>query len=146
MKLRRFSIVFICVLCGFLLLAYGIRYIIQTQQYKSFSDTFKQELTNISKISILDGNTGQIYDINDIESIRVIIDAFKQAQYKKIISRESPVGYRYSIDFFSEDGTEAFHLILTSRTVSISKVRYYINTDFSQLLDYIEDLIDNRTS
>lgn len=89
MKLRRFPIVIICSLCVLLLLVYGIRYTNQTQQYKSFSGAFKQELTNISRITIQDGNTGEKYSINDIESIRVISDAFKQAQYKRTLAEKS---------------------------------------------------------
>jgi len=141
MDVKRSSIVLIFFFCGIILLIYGVKYA-SKRQYRSFSDTFKTELTNISRINIQDGNTGEEYVINGIEDIEKIVNAFNKAEYKKNPRKEIAAGFTYYIIFFDKNDLKVFDFVVTKRTIYTDKTSYIIKNDISEVLDFIKNLID----
>jgi len=141
MDVKRSSIVLIFIFCGIILLIYSVKYA-SKKQYRSFSDTFKTELTNISRINIQDGNTGEEYVINSIEDIEKIVYAFNKAEYKKNPKKEIAAGFTYYIIFFDKNDLKVFDFVVTKRTIYTDKTSYIIKNDISEVLDFIKNLID----
>ena len=141
MKINRTITVIICLFCGLALLVFGMK-LVNQRQYKTFSATFKRELSDINNITILDGNTGEKHDIDDWEIIRLTTEAFQRAEYKINPSKEMSTGFTYAISFYDADGTIIFDPVVTKRTIYSNKSSYVIKVDISDTLDYIKELLE----
>ncbi len=56
--------------------------------FKPFLVTFNNNLIKINKIKIIDGNTGENYEVYDQNSIEIISNAFSKLNTKKILTKK----------------------------------------------------------
>lgn len=112
--------------------------------FKPFLVTFNNNLIKINKIKIIDGNTGENYEVYDQNSIEIISNAFMQAEYKKNTNKEVATGFTYTITFYSDTNEEAFSYPITKGSIYANNTSYIIKDSFSGLIEYIDELISKE--
>jgi hypothetical protein len=70
---------------------------------KSFHDLLGTNESNITKVIMGDGNTGNFVETTDKYKIKELIDLVNDRYYKKSSNQEKRTGYSYYYDFYSGD-------------------------------------------
>lgn len=68
---------------------------------KSFNDLLKTKESNITKISMRNGNNGSYVETTDKNKIKEMINLVSGRYYKKSYDQSSRSGYSYYYDFYS---------------------------------------------
>jgi hypothetical protein len=70
---------------------------------KSFEDLLGTNESNITKVFMTDGNTGNFVETTDKDKIKELMDLVNDRYYKKSSNQEKRTGYSYYYDFYSGD-------------------------------------------
>lgn len=135
-----FVICFCCIIILFVISIYRMGYISLT--YKSFYKIFSTNLNEVTIITILDGNTGEIHEISKKENIGKIINLFERYEYKKEKSKDIPLGYKYLLRFLNDENDEIFHFTISDGAITYNSSRYVSRSKMIELMDYIKEIIN----
>lgn len=135
-----FVICFCCIIILLVISIYRMGNI--TLTYKSFYKIFSTNLNEVTKITILDGNTGEIHKISKKENIEKIINLFERYEYKKEKSKDIPLGYKYLLRFLNKENDEIFHFTISDGTITYNSSRYVSRSKMIELMDYIKEIIN----
>ncbi|MCA0972326.1 hypothetical protein LCM20_17090 [Halobacillus litoralis] len=71
---------------------------------KTLAEFYEEDLKDVSKIVMTDGNTGYKETVTDKEAVNTFIDEIKDIKFLPEENQEARTGFNYSISFF--DGNE----------------------------------------
>lgn len=135
-KIFIFLIIIICIVLG--VLKYNE---MKTPYVASFKEFYSKDVSNIIKIEICNGSTGEDRYITKKEQIVKFIEFFSQLKFEKMKEQSDSVGWSYSITFF-ENNEEIFSAILIGdRIFSINLIRYEVDSD--SVYEIIENFFNN---
>jgi len=86
---------FVCVI-SFLLIR-------SSMNTKTFDDFIGKPNQNISKITMMDGDTGKSVSTTDKAKIKELITLLKSRRYHKVSKQEGKVGFSYSYNFYVDN-------------------------------------------
>lgn len=96
----------------------------------------------ITKVSIRNGMNGELTTTNDRLKIEELIDQLDRYPLKIKENQESVVGYRYSIDFFSDSNKISRITIVGPNKINADGI-YYDVIDSPIDLEAIDELVDS---
>ncbi|WP_066507623.1 hypothetical protein [Abyssisolibacter fermentans] len=135
-KIFIFLIIIICIVLG--MLKYNE---MKTPNVVSFKEFYPKDVSNITKIEICNGSTGEDRFITEKEQIVKFIEFYSQLKFEKMKEQSDSVGWSYSITFF-ENNEEIFSAVLIGdRIFSIDHIRYAVDSD--SVYEIIENFFNN---
>ncbi|MFD1861535.1 hypothetical protein [Planococcus chinensis] len=96
----------------------------------TLSDLYKENLSDVSEISIVDGRTGEKTNIADARTIEAFLKDMEGVTFTPLQDQSAREGYIYSVHLF-EDGDETFSF--TSNT--IGEHYYASEPDFHPIVE-----------
>ncbi|MGP4041556.1 hypothetical protein ACTWP4_16870 [Gracilibacillus sp. D59] len=132
MKKRLLIVVIIPLL---VLLIFGLTYI----PYK----VVNWEPSNVSKITVFNGNTGSELEIIDQTEIEYIINNLSDVTFQKGKPSFGYTGYSFRTTIYNDNGKAIDELIVNSNEVIRYKGFFYTAKDNSIDYNYLESLFDN---
>ena len=106
MKKKRCTIIAVIILLAAALLA--VWYFLPTTFLKGVASS------DVTLISVFDGNTGESFEICDTDEIRCIVENIQNTKMKKDKLSLNYIGYSFRMKFCSETGKELASFILNS--------------------------------
>jgi len=97
---------------------------------KTLPQFYEKDLSDVSKIVILDGNTGQKKTIQDQKIIEGLLSDIEDIKFIPDENQEPRDGFNYSITLF-QDGEETFGFGLTS----VNGHYYHTEPDIYPIID-----------
>ncbi len=97
---------------------------------KTLEEFYNDDLYEVSKITIVDGNTGESVTNTDREQIRLLIDNILDIKFIPEEDQSKRDGFNYSIIFY-RDGEETFQFGMTE----INGNYYQTNPDMMPIID-----------
>ncbi|MEH7234997.1 hypothetical protein [Bacillus sp. JJ1562] len=105
---------------------------------------FNIEPDKVSKIHIVDGNSGYRFDITDEGEIDRIIKNLNEVTFKKGKSSVGYMGYRFDTTIYDKEGKKIKELIINSVDTIRYKGFFYTSTEISLEYEYIDELRNQR--
>ncbi|WP_246943636.1 hypothetical protein [Bacillus pinisoli] len=102
------------------------------------------DASNVSKITIFDGNTGYEMDITDKSNITYIIKNLNEVTFQKGKSSFGYMGFSFNTTIFDHDGKVIQNFIINSTDTIRYKGFFYRAKDQLIDYDYIEQLVRNQ--
>ncbi|WP_237458652.1 lipoprotein [Pontibacillus yanchengensis] len=107
---------------------------------KSLTEFYEKDLAGVSKIVIVDGNTGYERTVTDKQKINSFLDEIKDIKFIPEEKQEDRDGFNYSISLF-EGNEETFQFNPTQ----VNENYYYTELDIHPIInDLYENLNDKK--
>ncbi|MEH7226582.1 hypothetical protein V7112_22530 [Bacillus sp. JJ1566] len=106
---------------------------------------FEIKPENVSKIHIVDGNSGFRFDITSEEEINRIINNLNEVTFKKGKPSAGYLGYRFDTTIYDKEGKKIKELIINSNDTIRYKGFFYTTTEIPleyEFIDQIEEKIE----
>lgn len=97
--------------------------------------------TNVSKITVFDGNTGNDIEINEETDINHIINNLNEVTFQKGKPSFGYLGFSFRTTIFDNKGKKIKELTINSNDTIRYKGFFYSSVDNSIDYDYIEQLV-----
>ncbi|WP_077617570.1 hypothetical protein [Bacillus sinesaloumensis] len=107
---------------------------------------FNIDPNNILKIHIVDGNTGERFDITSEEEIHTITTNLNEVTFKKGKLSAGYMGYRFATTIYDKNGDVLKELIINSSDTIRYKGFFYTATDKTLEYEYIDNLVEKYVS
>ena len=98
--------------------------------------------SNVSRITIFDGNTGKAIDITDTDKINHIISNLRDITFQKGKPSFWRMGYSYRTTFYDDNGEVIEELIISSNDTIRYKGFFYTAKDYKIDYNYVEQLFN----
>ena len=131
MKKKRCTIIAVIILLAAALLA--VWYFLPMTFLKGVASS------DVTLISVFDGNTGESFEICDADEIRCIVENIQNTKMKKDKLSLNYTGYSFRMKFCSEKGKELASFILNSES-TIRKDPFFYRCDGGLCYDYLKEL------
>ena len=101
-------------------------------------------IVDAKKVVLIDGNTGDVIEITDIETIRSITDDFNSLKLQKQGKVDS-TGWTYGIKWYDESEKEIANIFCGAEPTSISKDGYvWVITDGSVNTEMLNNILNQE--
>ncbi|MFE8700803.1 hypothetical protein ACFYKX_09270 [Cytobacillus sp. FJAT-54145] len=100
------------------------------------------EPTNVSKITIFNGNSGDIVEITDKSHIHHIISNLNAVTFQKGKPSFGYLGFSFRTTIFNKEGKEIKELIINSSDTIRYNGFFYKSEDYAIDYDFIESLMN----
>ncbi|MDR4886758.1 hypothetical protein RGU12_04220 [Fredinandcohnia sp. QZ13] len=100
--------------------------------------------SDVSKIHIVDGNSGFRFDITSEEEIHRIIKNLNEVTFKKGKPSVGYMGYRFNTTIYNKKGEPIKELIINSNDTIRYKGFFYTTTDIPLEYDFIDEVGNQR--
>lgn len=91
------------IMIPFLLIMFAVSFYITQYQKKSYSNLLGINESDITKVSMQNGNDGSYVETNDKDKIKELLNLLDNRDYKKSLDQSSRTGYNYMYDFYAGD-------------------------------------------
>lgn len=98
---------------------------------------FKENLQEINKIYIFNGNTGKDFTVSDSEQIEYIADNIKNSNLKRDGISLGYVGYGFKLKFLDSQGNVLTEIIVNSEDTIRKDPFFYTNSNEELCFDYL---------
>lgn len=105
---------------------------------------FDIDPSEVSKIHIVDGNSGYRFDITSEEEINRIIMNLNEVTFKKGKSSAGYMGYRFNTTIYDKKGQTLKELIINSSDTIRYKGFFYTSTKTPLEYDFIDTLVAEK--
>ncbi|WP_099363227.1 hypothetical protein [Fredinandcohnia onubensis] len=100
----------------------------------------------VSKIHIVDGNSGYRMDITSEQEINRIITNLNEGTFKKGKLSAGYMGYRFDTTIYDTNGESMKELIINSSDTIRYKGFFYTSTDTELEYEFIDELVEKSVS
>ncbi|GEL76078.1 hypothetical protein [Tenuibacillus multivorans] len=106
---------------------------------KTLPDFYQKQLSNVTKIEIVDGNTGYQKSITNPQTIDDFLNNIKDVKFIPDKNQEKRDGFNYSISLY-QDGNKTFSFSL----IQVNGNYYHTEPDILPIVDQFYKNLDNK--
>lgn len=95
---------------------------------RDFSQFYSGDNNNVTRLIMLDGNTGEMREVTDQEEIQAFFDMLETTAFMMQKDHTQRLGYLYWVDIY-EDGQAVLRITFTEETARINGVYYLLDNN-----------------